>query len=258
MDTNTIVNQMVGRDVLNAPPTAFTYTPDGGLASDGTWSYAYDAEDQLISVTSSALTNGAIRVLNTYDYRHRRTSKTVQRLYSTIALPPSPPVGIEEWQTIETRTFVYDDWNLIHETIYTIDGCTTNTTEVQYFWGLDLSGMLQGAGGVGGLLAVSRNGQLYFPTFDNNGNVTKYIDESGDVAAAYEYDDFGRTISQAGPLADFFRHRFSTKYLDIETDLYYYGYRFYNPILMRWLTRDPLEEDDGDNLYLFCNMRVKV
>ena len=110
------------------------------------------------------------------------------------------------------RTFVYDDWNLIHETIYTIDGGTTNTTEVQYFWGLDLSGTIQGAGGVGGLLAVSRNGQLYFPTFDNNGNVTKYIDESGNVVAAYEYDDFGRTISQSGPLADFFRHRFSTKY----------------------------------------------
>ncbi|MGN0845501.1 MAG: RHS repeat-associated core domain-containing protein [Kiritimatiellia bacterium] len=38
----------------------------------------------------------------------------------------------------------------------------------------------------------------------------------------------------------FFRHRFSTKYLDPETDLYYYGYRFYNPSLMRWLTRDPI------------------
>ena len=69
-----------GRAAPSAPPTSFTYTPDGGPSSDGTWSYAYDAEDQLTSVTSSSLTNGAIRVLNTYDYRHRRTSKTVQRL----------------------------------------------------------------------------------------------------------------------------------------------------------------------------------
>ena len=152
--------------VLGLDLTGETYVgeADGGLASDGTWSYAYDAEDQLTSVTSASLTNGAIRVLNTYDYRHRRTSKTVQRLYSTIAPPPSPPVGVEEWQTLETRTFVYDDWNLIHETIYTIDGGTTNAAEVQYFWGLDLSGTIQGAGGVGGLLAVSRNGQFYFPT----------------------------------------------------------------------------------------------
>ena len=165
---------------------------------------------------------------------------------------------MQEWETIETRTFIYDDWNLIHETIYTIDGGATNTTEVQYFWGLDLSGTTQGAGGVGGLLAVSRNGQLYFPTFDNNGNVTKYIDESGNVVAAYEYDDFGRTISQSGPLADFFRHRFSTKYYDPETGLYYYGYRYYKPRIMCWLTEDPIGDSGGANLYAFCGNSVTV
>ena len=154
---------------------------------------------------------------------------------------------------MEKRTFVYDDWNLIHETIYSIDGSTTNAAEVQYFWELDLSDSLQGAGGVGGLLAVSRNGQFYFPTYDNNGNVTKYIDESGNIVAAYEYDDFGRTISQAGPLANFFRHRFSTKYCDAETGLYYYGYRFYHPILMRWLNRDPLEEEGSLTLTSFVD-----
>ncbi|MGN0845714.1 MAG: RHS repeat-associated core domain-containing protein, partial [Kiritimatiellia bacterium] len=52
-------------------------------------------------------------------------------------------------------------------------------------------------------------------------------------------------------LADFFRHRFSTKYLDPETGLYYYGYRFYHPVLMRWLNRDPIEEEGGVNLYHF-------
>ena len=72
------------------------------------------------------------------------------------------------------------------------------------------------------------------------------------VVAACEYDDFGRTISQSGQMADFFRHRFSTKYYDDETGLYYYGYRFYSPQLMRWLNRDPIEEDGGLNLYGFC------
>ena len=156
-----------------------------------------------------------------------------------------------EWNNIEYRTFAYDDWNLIHETVVAIDGGTTSVSEVQYFWGLDLSDTLQGAGGVGGLLAVSSNGQFFFPTYDNNGNVTKYIDESGNVVAAYEYDNFGRVISQSGPLAYFFCHRFSTKYFDGETGLYYFDYRFYSPPLMRWLTRDPIEEDGGANLYCF-------
>ena len=154
--------------------------------------------------------------------------------------------------TAAAGSFVYDGWNLIHETIYSTAGGATNMTEVQYFWGLDLSDSLQGAGGVGGLLAVSRNGEFYFPAYDNNGNVTKYIDESGNVIAAYEYDDFGRTISQSGPLANFFRHRFSTKYYDPETGLCYYGYRFYSPVLMRWISQDPIGEAGGLNLYVSC------
>ena len=250
--THNNLNQIATSCCALASPRTIHHNADGGLSSDGIWTYAYDAEDQLTSVTSRSLTNGAIRVRNAYDYRRRRISKTVQRLNVTTASPPAPPVELREWETREERTFVYDGWNLIHETIYTIEGGATNTSEVQYFWGLDLSNSRQGAGGVGGLLAVSRNGQFYFPSFDNNGNVTKYIGESGNVVAAYEYDDFGRIIFQSGTLADFFRHRFSTKYYDNETGLYYYIKRFYHPIFKRWLTRDPINEQGGLNLCQFC------
>ncbi len=50
----------------------------------------------------------------------------------------------------------------------------------------------------------------------------------------------------------FFRNRFSTKCYDAETGLCYHGYRFYHPILMRWLNRDPPEEEGGPNLYAVC------
>ena len=226
------------------------YDADGNMTGDGTFAYAYDAENRLVSVTSSAETNGALRVLNAYDHRNRRIRKIVQCLHSTSAPPPAPPTGTDEWQTLETHTFVWDGNNIVLEKVEFANG-TTRTFE--YFWGLDKSGTEQGAGGVGGLLAVSRNGQFYFPTYDNNGNVTKYIDESGNVVAAYEYDDFGRYISQTGSLADFFRHRFSTKYYDPETGLYYYDYRFYSPDWRIWLNRDPMDERGGMNLYSFCN-----
>jgi RHS repeat-associated protein len=45
--------------------------------------------------------------------------------------------------------------------------------------------------------------------------------------------------------------RFSTKYQDDETDLLYYGYRYYDPSTGRWLSRDPLGEEGGINLYSF-------
>ena len=35
------------------------------------------------------------------------------------------------------------------------------------------------------------------------------------------------------------------------TGLSYYGYRFYQPVMGRWLTRDPLQEAGGINLYGF-------
>jgi RHS repeat-associated protein len=118
-------------------------------------------------------------------------------------------------------------------------------------WGRDLSGSLQGAGGIGGLLAVQMGGNWYFPLFDHNGNVTTYADESGAIVAEYTYDAFGRTITATGPLADAFPHRFSTKYFDAESGLYYYGYRYYSPNLMRWMCRDPIGEQGGANVFAF-------
>ncbi|MGI6494951.1 MAG: RHS repeat-associated core domain-containing protein [Kiritimatiellia bacterium] len=78
-----------------------------------------------------------------------------------------------------------------------------------------------------------------------------YADEQGTIVAEYAYDAFGRTIEATGSMADAFRHRFSTKYYDAETGLYYYGYRFYDPELMRWFNRDPTRENGGWNLYAF-------
>jgi RHS repeat-associated protein len=81
--------------------------------------------------------------------------------------------------------------------------------------------------------------------------VTAYVDELGNPYAEYAYDAFGNTISQSGDLASTFSHRFSTKYFDPETGLYYYGYRYYSPELGRWVSCDPIEEQGGMNLYGF-------
>jgi len=92
---------------------------------------------------------------------------------------------------------------------------------------------------------------IYFPTYDGNGNVSEYLNESGEVSAHYEYDPFGKTTVASGPKANDFAHRFSTKPLDATTGLYYYGYRFYDPNSGRWPSRDPIEERGGMNLYGF-------
>jgi RHS repeat-associated protein len=130
-----------------------------------------------------------------------------------------------------------------------------------YTWGLDLSGSMQGAGGVGGMLCIHRvpgtdgSGNrtwtdTFYPTYDGNGNVSEYLDKNGAEVAHFEYDPFGRVVHSTGTPA-LFTYRFSTKPLDFETGLYYYLYRYYDPITGRWPSRDPIEEEGGMNLYEF-------
>ena len=203
--------------------TQFTHDADGNMTQCGDWTYTYDAANRLKTVSS----NGVLLVTNFYDAKSRRVKKITQEA---------------------TTTFFYDGWNLIEERIAYTNGTTTT---IRYYWGKDLSGTLQGAAGVGGLLYLTVDGVVRVPFFDNNGNVTRYLDVNGDTMAQYTYDAFGNLIAKSGPLADFFRHRFSTKYYDTETGLCYYGYRFYHPPLMRWLNRDPIEEEGDVNLYGF-------
>ena len=86
--------------------------------------------------------------------------------------------------------------------------------------------------------AIQAKAKPSLRTYDNNGNVIGYWNEDGEIVAEYAYDAFGNTIYEDGSMADVFPHRFSTKYYDAETDLYYYGYRYYSPSLGRWISRD--------------------
>jgi RHS repeat-associated protein len=122
-----------------------------------------------------------------------------------------------------------------------------------YVWGLDISESSQGAGGVGGLISVVVTGEAYQFLYDANGNVGQLVKSSdGTIAAHYEYDPFGVLLKSSGSMANENPFRFSTKYYDTETDLYYYGYRYYSTNLGRWINRDPSEEKGAvGNLYLF-------
>ena len=204
--------------------TEFTHDADGNMTQCGDWAYTYDAANRLKTVSS----NGVLLVTNFYDAKSRRVKKVTSEV---------------------TTTFFHDDWNLIEERIAYTNGTTTT---IRYFWGKDLSGSLQGAGGVGGLLYLTIDGVPYVPNYDNIGNITRYLDANGNTVAQYTYNAFGGKLSQSGILADTFHFRFSTKYCDRESGLYYYGYRFYSPSLMRWLNRDPIEEEGGVNVYSFC------
>ena len=99
------------------------------------------------------------------------------------------------------------------------------------------------------MLTRVKDGSVQQYTYDGNGNVSELVDGSGNVVAHYEYDPYGNSIVATGADNPF---RFSSKYLDAETGLYYYGCRYYSPVLGRWLSRDPLGQQGGLNLYGFA------
>ena len=152
--------------------------------------------------------------------------------------------------------FAYDGWNLLAEwRAEPVDRELART----YQWGTDLSGSPQGAGGIGGLLLINTHTASgtflsYYPCYGDNGNIEALLDVSDPqagvtVAAAYEYGPFGEPLRATGAMAKANPFRWSTKYTDEETGLVYYGYRFYDPHIGRWINRDPIGERGGHNSY---------
>ena len=219
-------------------PEAFSYDPDGNLTNDGRWNYTWDGENRLSSMTANTSVGPQQRVVFQYDWQGRRIHKQVW--------PNTAGTGTP----ILDELFIYDGWNLLAI-------LTANSSLLTSFtWGLDLSGSMQGAGGVGGLLSVSQishSGGITHCSVaacDGNGNVAALVNAAdGSISARYEYGPFGELLRATGPMAKANPFRFSTKYQDDETDLLDYGYRYYCASIGRWLSEDPLGTVGGRNLY---------
>ncbi len=158
-----------------------------------------------------------------------------------------------QWVLASETRYVYDGMRVIQER--TSNGVPT----VAYTRGPDLSGTLEGAGGIGGLLARSEwDGSAWsrhaFYHSDGVGNVTALAVPNGNdiaLAGSYRYDPFGRLIGTPTGLAAINTQRYSSKDWHNASGFYYFGYRFYDPATQRWLNRDPIGEDGGGNLYRF-------
>ena len=156
--------------------------------------------------------------------------------------------GSDGWELEKEILFVYDGWNLIQE--IEVSAAGDPLFDKFYVWGPDLFQSIQGAGGIGGLVCRVSGGEVRHYFYDANGNVGQLVNPAdGAVTARYEYDPFGKAIVADGIDAAGNVFRFSTKYWDEETDLVYYGYRYYSADFGRWVNMDPSKENGGFNLY---------
>jgi RHS repeat-associated protein len=106
--------------------------------------------------------------------------------------------------------------------------------------GLDLSGTLQGAGGIGGLLAMTdSSGANYYYHEDAVGSVTALMDAYENIVGRRTYDAFGRTLRLTGSKTGVNPFWYSSQLHDEDTDFYHYKHRVYLTYPTRWASNDP-------------------
>jgi RHS repeat-associated protein len=240
-----VVNTLNELTNASSPLGEMSYDANGNLTniSGFNWDYVYDDENRLYQLyqlnqspekATEFVYDGVGRLKRRLEYHWELWDSLLE------------PIGDGYWELDSETRYIYDGWRVIQERVVTGSGTTPT---VSYTRGTDLSGSLEGAGGIGGLLARSHGysgGNWSTHTFyhaDGNGNITYLVNSSQTGAASYRYDPFGNLVSSSGSLAAANVYRFSSKEIHVNSGMYYYGYRFYDPNLQRWLNRDPRREE---------------
>src|SRR5882672_10364750 len=84
---------------------------------------------------------------------------------------------------------------------------------------------------------------LWQPMAARHGSSIRLSTNIGAVSDNFVYDSFGNVISSTGSFIQPFRY--TSREWNAETGLYYYRARYYDPIIGRFLSEDPLGMELG-------------
>lgn len=237
------------------PSKEYEYDPLEQLQQEGNRTYSFDSLgnptnaqvnplNQILATDDTTLiydTNGnpSHRIkpngvtLYTYDALNRLT---------TIEKPGHPKV-----------TFLYDPFSRLYAK-------QTDTTHF-YLYNQDIEiGLLNAQnkilelkvlglgieGDIGAAVAIELRGEVFAPLHDFGGNIIGIVSAQGELVEKYEISAFGQEHCSSTPINPW---RFNSKRA-IE-GFVFFGQRFYDPELGRWLTPDPAGSIDSPNLYLY-------
>jgi len=98
------------------------------------------------------------------------------------------------------------------------------------------------------------SGNIYYTHSDHLGSSNVVTDSTGAQVGFTEFTPYGATFKQTGTYDP--KHKFTGKELDASTDLYYYGARYYDPTLGRFIAADTIVQAPYDpqslNRYSYC------
>jgi RHS repeat-associated protein len=191
---------------------SFTYDLNGNLTGDGSRTFEWDAENRLVAVVILA---SGHRSEFGYDELGRR-----------VEIIEKDPDATQTLQISSDKKYLWDGVEIAEER-----DATGGIVQKRFY--------SQGF--------VDTDGTILFYTRDHLGSIRELTDSTQAVRARYDYDPYGRMTKVQGDkdsvfgYAGYFWH--SQSGLDLTL------YRAYDPNLGRWISRDPLEEAGGINLY---------
>jgi RHS repeat-associated protein len=99
----------------------------------------------------------------------------------------------------------------------------------------------------GQMVAQRREDGVFYYHTDHLGSAVRLTNQQGKPVRSVAYDPYGAIIFYSG--SDDYRYKFTGKELDA-SGLYYFGARFYDPMLGRFIQADTVL--DGLNRYTYC------
>jgi RHS repeat-associated protein len=261
-----------------------TMTETGGnVTGSGNWTYGYDAVDRLHTAQSSAT------IQYTYAYDPASNLTTIQNPGSTNTLTPNGlnQIGSLNGTTFsydpngnltqdDQRSYRWDAENRLigigynaqpskqttmrydglgrRIAIITTDGGMTN--ETRHLWCGETLCQARNANDVviqryfaEGEETTSAGALVYYAR-DHLGSVRDLLmAQNGSGVASYDYDPYGSAMQTSGQISSNFRY--AGMFYHEGSGLYLTRYRAYDPRTARWLSRDPLGELSGSNLYAY-------
>jgi RHS repeat-associated protein len=214
-------------ELIEAEGCIYTCHPNGNVATkvvDGkTWTYQSNPLNQIVSIKDDQIT-----VNYTYDLTGKRFSKRL----------------ISKTKKRIQRFFYIDDTEI---------GCLDEKGEI-----VELKIPSNPNNPESPAIAIEIKKEIYVPFYDLQGNIACLLDHNRRrVVESYRYsaygeeeilNDRGRTVSDSSVGNPW---RFKGKRVDKEVGLIYFGYRYYDPQIGRWISPDPMGTIDGPNMYAF-------
>jgi RHS repeat-associated protein len=188
----------------------------------------------------------------TYDANGNCESMTVAGVTTTYAWDAEDRL-VQITKGNQTTKIAYDAFSR-WRTIIEKTGAVTNSTKHFLWSGLTLVAESDANNQVtrrfypeGMQVITGSQTSSYYFTRDHLGSIREVTDSSGAVVARYDYDPYGRRTQISGETD--FEFGFTGHYYHAQSGLHLAPFRAYSADLGRWLSRDPIGEAGGLNLY---------